>query len=60
MLWEFFVEKRVWRLVMTFLLLLGMFPFGRESAKLVAGLEKSKEFTVVLDAGHGACEKCQQ
>lgn len=38
---------------MTFLLLFGMFPFGRESAKLVAGLEKSKEFTVVLDAGHG-------
>ena len=38
---------------MTFLLLFGMFPFGRESAKLVAGMKESKEFTVVIDAGHG-------
>lgn len=53
MLREFFVEKRVWRLVMTFLLLFGMFPFGRESAKIVAELKESKNFTVVIDAGHG-------
>ncbi len=38
---------------MTFLLLFGMFPFGRESAKLVAELRTSKDFTVVIDAGHG-------
>ncbi len=38
---------------MTFLLLFGMFPFGRESAKLVAGLKESKDVTVVIDAGHG-------
>ena len=47
------MERKVWRLVMTFLLLFGMFPFGRESAKLVAGIKESKDFTVVIDAGHG-------
>ena len=47
------MEKKVWRLVMTFLLLFGMFPFGRESAKLVAEMKDAKDVTVVIDAGHG-------
>ncbi len=38
---------------MTFLLLIGMFPFGRESARLVADMREAKDFTVVIDAGHG-------
>ena len=47
------MEKRVWRLIMTCFLLIGMFPVGSESAKLVAGIKESKDFTVVIDAGHG-------
>lgn len=47
------MEKRVWKIVMTFLLLIGMFPAGRESAKLVAGQHEKVEKMVVIDAGHG-------
>ena len=41
---------------MTCLLLIGMFPVGRESAKLVAGAETVEKQTVVIDAGHGGAD----
>ncbi len=38
---------------MTCLLLVGMFPIGRESARLVAGELEVNENVIVIDAGHG-------
>ncbi len=38
---------------MTCLLLVGMFPVGRESARLVAARNSVQENVVVIDAGHG-------